>query len=386
MKWSLPLGYCTNVHPCKAAADIPGVLEQYTAPIRAKCGFEIAAGLWLPAHALAEVLASSDGIHAVRRSLELHGLSCHTLNAFPYGDFHGTRVKEQVYLPDWADPRRLEYTFDSARLLAGLLPENTDGSISTLPLGGRLLEQPAGFMDAAMLQLIELARRLQHLREESGKMIRLAIEPEPFCLLETTQETIVFFESLRSFAAKRGCTDAVSEHVGVCYDVCHQAVEFEDAADAIQRLREAEIRINKVQISCAIQLDDPQNADARAELAKFAEPRYLHQFMARTPAGDVLRNPDLTMDAVLSPPQDWLQARPWRVHFHVPVDADALGLLGTTRAELRKALLAVGKLDYQPHLEVETYTWPVIPGSTSSGMVDGLARELIAVREMLACQ
>jgi sugar phosphate isomerase/epimerase len=386
MKWSLPLGYCTNVHPCKAAADIPRVLEQYTAPIRAKCGFEIAAGLWLPAHALAEVLASSDGIHAVRRSLELHGLSCHTLNAFPYGDFHGTRVKEQVYLPDWADPRRLEYTFDSTRLLAGLLPENTDGSISTLPLGGRLLEQPAGFMDNAMLQLLELAERLKHLHETSGKMIRLAIEPEPFCLLETTQETIVFFESLRSFAAKRGCTDAVSEHIGLCYDVCHQAVEFEDAADAIQRLREAEIRINKVQISCAIQLDDPQNADARAELAKFAEPRYLHQFMARTPAGDVLRNPDLTMDAVLSPPQDWLQARPWRVHFHVPVDADALGLLGTTRAELRKALLAVGKLDYQPHLEVETYTWPVIPGSTSSGMVDGLARELIAVREMLACQ
>lgn len=386
MKWSLPLGYCTNVHPCKAAADIPSILEQYTLPIRAKCGFEIAVGLWLPAPALAQVLATSDGIDTVRRSLESRGLTCHTLNAFPYGDFHGTRVKEQVYLPDWADPRRLEYTFDSARLLAGLLPENTDGSISTLPLGGRLLEQPVGFMDEAMLRLLELAKRLQNLRGESGKMIRLAIEPEPFCLLETTQETIGFFEKLRALAATHGCGDAVSEHIGVCYDVCHQAVEFEDAADAIRRLRGAEIRINKVQISCAIQLNDPQNPDARAELAKFAEPRYFHQFMARTADGEILRNPDLTTEAVLSPPEEWLQARPWRVHFHVPVDADALGLLGTTRDELRKALSAIGELDYQPHLEVETYTWPVIPGSTSSGMVDGLARELIAVREMLGCR
>jgi sugar phosphate isomerase/epimerase len=384
MSWSLPLGYCTNVHPCKRASDIPQILEQFVSPVRARCGFEIAAGLWLPAAALAEVLGADDGVAAVRRSLDEHGLSCHTLNAFPYSDFHGARVKEQVYLPDWADPRRLEYTFDSARLLEGLLGENGEGSISTLPLGGRLLAQQDGFIDACVEQLMDLAVRLNQRYEKTGKKVRLAIEPEPFCLLETTSETIVFFERLRQAADLKGCANAVSEHVGVCYDVCHQAVEFEDAADAVGRLRESEIRINKVQISCAIQLDDPSDQEARAALAKFAEPRYLHQTMALTPSGKVLRHADLTEDFALNPKDEWARAELWRTHFHVPVDAEHLGVLGTTRAELRKALAAVADLDYQPHLEVETYTWPVLPGASPTAMVDGLARELIATREMLA--
>lgn len=352
-------------------------------PVRAKCGFEIAAGLWLPAAALAEVLAADCGVASVRRSLDAHGLSCHTLNAFPYSDFHGARVKEQVYLPDWADPRRLQYTFDSSRLLEGLLPENGEGSISTLPLGGRLLVQQDGFIDDCIMQLMDLAVRLNQLHEQTGKKVRLAIEPEPFCLLETTSETIAFFELLRDVADSKGCGKEVFEYVGVCYDVCHQAVEFEDAADAVRRLRNSDIRINKVQISCAIQLDDPSNQQARAELAKFAEPRYLHQTMAVTRGGEILRHADLTQDFALYPNDEWVGTEVWRTHFHVPVDAEHLGVLGTTRAELRKALAAVAALDYQPHLEVETYTWPVLPGSTPTAMVDGLARELIATREML---
>ena len=384
MSWSLPLGYCTNVHPCRSASDIPQILEQFVAPVRARCGFEIAAGLWLPAAALAEVLEADGGVAAVRRSLDAHGLSCHTLNAFPYSNFHGERVKEQVYLPDWADPRRLEYTSDSSLLLEGLLPENGEGSISTLPLGGRLLLQQDGFLESCFGQLMELAVRLYRLYEKTGKKVRLAIEPEPFCLLETTSETITFFERLRDVADLHGCASAVSEHLGVCYDVCHQAVEFEDAGEVVRRLRESDIRINKVQISCAIQLDDPSNEEARAALARFAEPRYLHQTMALTRAGKILRHADLTEDFAQNPKDEWAGAELWRTHFHVPVDAERLGVLGTTRAELRKALAAVAALDYQPHLEVETYTWPVLPGSSPTAMVDGLARELIATREMLA--
>jgi sugar phosphate isomerase/epimerase len=384
MSWLLPLGYCTNVHPCRGAADIPQVLEQFVSPVRARCGFEIAAGLWLPAAALAEVLEAEGGVIAVRESLDAHGLSCHTLNAFPYSDFHGERVKEQVYLPDWADPRRFQYTLDSARLLEGLLPENGEGSISTLPLGGRLLKQPDGFLEACFRQLMALAVRLNQIYEKTGKRVRLAIEPEPFCLLETTPETIAFFERLRHAAELNGCAEAVREHLGVCYDVCHQAVEFEDAADAVRRLRESDIRINKVQISCAIELNDPSNEEARAALARFAEPRYLHQTMAATGGGEILRHPDLTQDFALYPTDEWVRAKVWRTHFHVPVDAENLGVLGTTRAELRKALAAVAALDYQPHLEVETYTWPVLPGSNAKAIVDGLARELIATRGMLA--
>lgn len=378
MTSSLPLAYCTNVHPCRSGADVPRVLDQYAVPVRERCEFEIAAGLWLPAAALADVLATPASAADLRRALADRRLTCYTLNAFPFGDFHGERVKEQVYLPDWADSRRLEYTTDCARLLAALLPDGVDGSISTLPLGFKHLPQGPDFFDRAIAQLLELARRLERLRTATGRTIRLAIEPEPFCLIETTDETLDFFARLRAVADGARCGAEAREYLGVCYDVCHQAVEFEDAADAIGRLRAADIRINKVQISCAIQVDDPTDAEARAALARFAEPRYLHQTMARTADGRVLRSVDLSPELALQPSEDWATAGMWRTHFHVPVDAERLGPLGTTRGELRKALAAIVRLDYRPHLEVETYTWPVLPGASPTTLVEGLAREMIA--------
>jgi sugar phosphate isomerase/epimerase len=381
---SLPLCYCTNVHPCRSAAEVERVLDDYAVPVRQRSGFDIAVGLWLPAVAVDEVQRDASQRFGLRRALDARGLTCHTLNAFPFGDFHGSRVKEQVYLPDWADPRRLDYTAACAGLLADLLPEGVDGSISTLPLGFKQAERGPGFLATAIARLLELATHLARIRDDTGRTIRLAIEPEPFCLLETTAEAVDFFGRLWEAADAAGTGPAAREHLGVCYDVCHQAVEFEDAATAVGGLREAGIRINKVQISCAIQLDDPADAEARAALAAFAEPRYLHQTMARAADGRILRAVDLSPELATSPPDEWREARPWRTHFHVPVDAERLGPLGTTRAELRAALAAVAGLDERPHLEVETYTWPVLPGVTATDMVDGLARELVATRDLLA--
>jgi sugar phosphate isomerase/epimerase len=381
---SLPLCYCTNVHPCRSAAEVERVLDDYAVPVRQRAGFDIAVGLWLPAVAVDEVQRDASQRFGLRRALDARGLTCHTLNAFPFGDFHDSRVKEQVYLPDWADPRRLDYTAACAGLLADLLPEGVDGSISTLPLGFKLAQRGPGFLATAIARLLDLATHLARIRNDTGRTIRLAIEPEPFCLLETTAEVVDFFRRLWEAADAAGTGPAAREHLGVCYDVCHQAVEFEDAATAVGGLREAGIRINKVQISCAIQLDDPADAEARAALAAFAEPRYLHQTMARAADGRILRAVDLSPELASSPPDEWREARPWRTHFHVPVDAERLGPLGTTRAELRAALAAVAGLDERPHLEVETYTWPVLPGVTATDMVDGLARELVATRDLLA--
>lgn len=381
---SLPLCYCTNVHPCRSAAEVERVLDDYAVPVRQRAGFDIAVGLWLPAVAVDEVQRDASQRFGLRRALDARGLTCHTLNAFPFGDFHDSRVKEQVYLPDWADPRRLDYTAACAGLLADLLPEGVDGSISTLPLGFKLAQRGPGFLATAIARLLDLATHLARIRNDTGRTIRLAIEPEPFCLLETTAEVVDFFRRLWEAADAAGTGPAAREHLGVCYDVCHQAVEFEDAATAVGGLRAAGIRINKVQISCAIQLDDPADAEARAALAAFAEPRYLHQTMARAADGRTLRAVDLSPELATSPPDEWRGARPWRTHFHVPVDAERLGPLGTTRAELRAALAAVAGLDERPHLEVETYTWPVLPGVTATDMVDGLARELVATRDLLA--
>lgn len=379
----LPLGYCTNVHPCRSLDDVGRMLAEQAAAVRDQCGFDIAVGLWLPASAMADVAADPGAIDRLRGWLAECRFNCHTLNAFPFGDFHSERVKEQVYLPDWADARRLDYTRACSRLLAGILPSGTDGSISTLPLGFKQAERSADFLDRAIAQLLSLTRDLSQLQQETGRTIRLAIEPEPFCLLETTAETIAFFEQLWQLAAASGCERAAREHLGVCYDVCHQAVEFEDAATAVGQLKAAGIRINKVQISCAIELDQPADPEARRALASFAEARYLHQTFARQADGRVTRAADLTETLALHPPADWQTAETWRVHFHVPVDAERLGPLSTTRAELVRALAAIGQLPYRPHLEVETYTWPVLPGVTTGDVTAGLARELIATRTLL---
>ena len=378
-----PLSYCTNVHPCRSRNDLERIITREARSVQEQCGFSIGVGLWLPEVVISEVVQDATVTKNIASLLADQGLQCFSLNAFPFGDFHSERVKENVYLPDWSDVRRLEYTRLCSQFLAAIVTGEDEGSISTLPLAYKQAAQFPDFSKRAIDQLIQLARDLDRLRHETGKIIRLAIEPEPFCLLETTPETIQFFEVLWDTADKAGIGGLVREHIGVCYDVCHQAVEFENADVAIRELATADIRINKVQISCAIELNKPSDEKSRQALAAFAEHRYLHQTFARHSDGRVISRTDLSQKLVLDPPPDWQQAEKWRVHYHVPVDADRLGPLGTTRPELIRALHALGQLPYEPHLEVETYTWPVLPGVASGDVIAGMARELIATRDLL---
>ncbi|MDB5300566.1 MAG: hypothetical protein JWO87_2229, partial [Phycisphaerales bacterium] len=322
----LPLSYCTNVHPGRSVAEVEAGLDRYTVPVRKGFDAPLAAGLWLAKPVVDELLASPQGVAKFAHGLARRGLTCHTLNAFPFGDFHSARVKENVYLPDWTTPQRLAYTEQCAGVLAELLPAGVEGSISTLPLGFKGFAHPANFLDAAAAGLIEAARRLAQLEARTGRRVRLAVEPEPLCVLETTREAIDFFSRLWQSAARAGAEEIVRTHIGVCFDVCHQAVEFEDVADSIRALAAAGVRLNKVHISCALQLDHPRdNAEGRAALARYVEPRYLHQTMARAPGGEVIRVQDLSEALVSNPPADFLAAPAWRVHFHVPVDAERLG-------------------------------------------------------------
>jgi len=169
----------------------------------------------------------------------------------------------------------------------------------------------------------------------------------------------------------------------VCYDVCHQAVEYEDAAASVAAISRAGVRINKVHVSCALQLDRADNPAGRDALRRYVEPRYLHQTTARVSGGGVARFTDLSEAFIDDPPAEFRDAPSWRVHFHVPVDADRIGPLATTRPDLRAALAAVAKLDYAPHLEVETYTWEVMPGRQQVDLAEALAKELTAARAMI---
>jgi hypothetical protein len=380
----LPLSYCTNVHPGMTLEAVEGGLDRYTVAIQKKFGHDLAAGLWLAQPVVEELLATPRSLPAFAGRMVRRGLTVHTLNAFPYGNFHGIRVKEQVYLPDWSQARRRTYTENCANVLAQLLPDDRDGSISTLPLGFKRLPHRPNFLKTAVENLIQCARHLAHLRETTGKMIRLAMEPEPLCELETTDETIEFFRQLRQRAAEANALAPVQEHIGVCFDVCHQAVEFEDVAESIRLLDGAQIRINKIHISCAIEIDHPaENEPARQALRRYIEPRYLHQTLARTIDGRIVREVDLTEQLLTNPPADFASANAWRVHFHVPVNAEQLGPLKTTRPALRSSLAAVANLPYAAHLEVETYTWEVLPDSDKPDLTEGIAAELHATTKLI---
>src|SRR5438132_10004155 len=94
---NLPLSYCTNVHPGRSLVEVEQGLDRYTAAVRENYGAPLAAGLWLAAPVVRELVADRQTLSSFCEGLSRRGLSCHTLNAFPYGDFHGRRVKENVY-------------------------------------------------------------------------------------------------------------------------------------------------------------------------------------------------------------------------------------------------------------------------------------------------
>jgi hypothetical protein len=307
-----------------------------------------------------------------------------TLNGFPYGNFHAEVVKRAVYHPDLTADARREYLYGLAAVLSELLPGDApEGTISTLPVG-HAAELPAGAVARAAEQLCRLSEDLARLADRTGKSVRICLEPEPGCALESTQQAVEFFTRDLFGAAERLGTDRrlLEAHLGVCYDTCHQAVAFEDAATSIGALVDAGIRIGKAQLSSALELANPRSDAARAELLAFSEPRFLHQARARLPNGSLHAVDDLPDTHEL--PQDCA----WRVHFHVPIHRALVGRITTTRSFLEDALRAFLRLPHLPQLEVETYTWSVLPAEerprTARDLVRGLAEEVRWARGVLA--
>jgi sugar phosphate isomerase/epimerase len=385
------LTYCTNIHPGESWAEVRRNVERLVCAVKARIApaERFGVGLRLSAAAARE-LADPRELDAFRALLDARGLYVFTVNGFPYGPFHGTPVKERVYLPDWMDDERLAYTDGLAHLLAALLPPGVDGTISTVP--GAFRPRVASAADVARMvdRLVAHAATLHAIHARTGRAIALALEPEPCCFLETIAETVAFFEQ-RVFAAPAverfrrlsglGAADAVAalrRHLGVCLDTCHAAVEFEEPAAAVRALRAAGIRIAKVQLSAGLRLRRP-DAEARAALARFDDPVYLHQVVARDD-GRLTRWLDLP-DAI---GMDAVAGGEWRVHFHVPVFMERLGAFENTQAVLAEFLALQAADPISAHLEVETYTWSVLPEEhRTDDVVTAVARELRWVIERL---
>ncbi len=354
------LTYCTNIHAGESWAEVRANLERHTLAVKQRVSpdDELAVGLRLSARAARE-LSDPDALAELHRFLDVNDLYVITINAFPYGDFHGTRVKEQVYLPDWLDDERVAYTLLVAELLHDLMPPGLFGSISTVPGCFRA-------RDGDARKIADNLRRAADQLWSAGCL--LALEPEPACLLETIDEAI-------SFIAEH---DLTSARVGICLDACHAAVEYEDLPAALAKLRAHAIPIAKVQLSCGLRVA-PVDATARAELARFADDVYLHQTVARR--GDALaRYVDLP-DALADP----AAADEWRIHFHVPIFRESLGRFASTQPFLEQLLAEHRRSPISTHLEVETYTWDVLPAEYRAEPIeDAIARELAWVKERLA--
>ncbi len=370
----LHLTYCLNVHTGESWNEQKCAIEEKTSAVRSLIGSEakpFGLGLRLGA-AAAEDLRSRSDARAARSWLEERGFYVFTINGFPYGRFHGQSIKQSVYSPDWQSEERRDYTILLADILGELLPEGQTGSISTVP--GSFAEWISSPHQISRMveRLCQCIAHLDRLRATRGVEIHIGLEPEPSCFLETCSQTIEFFEQailpegsemLASLmgASRSTAEKAIRRHLGVCFDTCHSAVVFEDAETAISRYQQAGIKISKVQISAALSATPNHNA----ELARFAEPTYLHQVRGKTKEGEIVHWLDLPGYLAKSP-RDLEEIR---VHFHVPLFADSPGGLTSTAKFLTPSVFD-SMSRATNHWEIETYTFDVFPNFLRSNSIE----------------
>ena len=370
------LSYCLNIHRGESWAENKEAIHTSARAVRDQLGVTQPFGLGLRiGAAAAQDLRDPAERQAFAAYLAEHNLYAFTVNAFPFGTFHGTRVKEQVYAPDWRSDERVEYTTLIADILADILPEGVEGSISTVPASFKPWIKTDADVDAMIERVLRTATHLRHLEREQGTYIHLGLEPEPACYLETTPEMVAFYKKLLVAAIAADPANGeelVRRYVGVCFDCCHFALQFEDLEQSLDTYLDEGILISKVHLSAALHLDVADHIDGELDteaLRAFDEPVYLHQVKARTADGIVHGWTDLPagLDGVAELKQaqanhaDAAALEAIRCHFHVPLFwAGNPGGLGTTRDCLTPAFFK--KLRHAtPHLEIETYTFDVMP-------------------------
>jgi sugar phosphate isomerase/epimerase len=388
------LTYCTNIHAGESWPDIRASLAAHVPLVKAAIAPDRPFGLGLRLSGQAAAAARAPGeIESFRDQLESLGAYVFTINAFPYGPFHGVRVKEQVYLPDWRTRERVAFSADSAAVLSALLPAGIGGSISTVPGAFKANGKGASERSAMAANMMRAVADLVQIDRSTGKHIALALEPEPCCVLETIDESIAFFEDeLLSKAAldalsamigsdRRDSETALRRHLGICYDVCHGAVEFEDPILSLDRLLGAGIVVPKIQLSAALRIP-AMRVDLIDAVLQFDEGTYLHQTVVNGKAG-LARYVDLA-EAVAAFRRGEADGE-WRIHCHVPIFRADLGKLGSTRDVLVSTLKDIRRRHRSSHLEAETYTWDILPQELrTASKADDIARELaFCVKELV---
>jgi sugar phosphate isomerase/epimerase len=384
------LTYCTNIHPGNGWNEVYANLQRYALALKARLApsDDFGIGLRLSGQESSELL-QGDALRQFRAFLQEHGLYVFTLNGFPYGPFHEQPVKAQVHAPAWLDEERVSYTLRLIEILAFLLPNGLEGSISTSPLSYKAWVNSEDTATWARFtwNIVRATEALVQVRREHGKLIHLDIEPEPDGLLENSEEVVAFYQNwlldggvhmlAESLHVSRDeARRLLLEHIRVCFDTCHVALAYEEPAEVLRRFDEIGIKIGKVQISSALKVAFPQTGVIQEQvvhaLEPFAESTYLHQVIQQNRDGTYRHYPDL-IDAL--PFIRDTQIAQWRIHFHVPIFIDRFETFLSTQDTIVRTLDLLHEKRFCKHLEIETYTWSVLPADLKKDLTDSIASE-----------
>lgn len=377
------LTYCTNIHPGESWAEHFAAIKKYFPEIKKNVfpGCSMGIGLRLSNAASLELI-KKEKLEEFKQWLASEDLFVFTMNGFPYGNFHNDKVKDQVHAPDWSTDERVEYTVRLFNILKELLPEGMEGGISTSPLSYRYWARTVS-LELLNMNILCVLKLLVYIKQETGKTLHLDIEPEPDGLLESGTEFISWYNNSLLQTAKGFCSEEeVKEHIRLCYDVCHFAIGYEDHDAVIGELKRSGIKVGKIQISAALKagISGADKKTIASAFNDFNESTYLHQVVARTQSGDLVRYRDLP-EALND--LDRNDVEEWRSHFHVPVFLKSFGKLDSTQQDIIDVLELNSREHFTDHLEVETYTWEVLPPDLKLPMDESITRELNWVKEQL---
>jgi sugar phosphate isomerase/epimerase len=390
------LSYCSNIHPGEDWKEHFAILKTSIPEIKAAVSPTEPLGLGLRLANQASIdLFENENFEDFKNWLEANEVYVFTMNGFPYGNFHNVVVKDKVHAPDWTTKERADYTIRMFELLAKLLPENLEeGGISTSPLSYRFWwntpESLENATQTATKNILLVVDALIDIFEKTGKTLHLDIEPEPDGILENSEEFINWYTryllpmGIKHLADKgystHDATSIIKKHITLCYDVCHFAVGFENPQEVIDKLDNAGLKVGKIQISSAVKVDFSENAEEKLKtIAQYNEPTYLHQVVAQKKDGSFLKFPDLT-EAITAFNEDISE---WRVHFHVPLFLESYGLVGSTQSDIVETIKVHKNKLFTHHLEIETYTWGVLPSEFQAPLNESIIREINWVKGLL---
>lgn len=400
------LAYCTNIHAAAGWSEVFANIKQHAPALKRRLSPDapFAIGLRLSAQE-AEQLLWGNRLAEFARFLHEEGLYVFTINGFPYGSFHRSHIKAAAFAPDWQSAARVDYTLRLAEILAALLPPAGEGGISTAPLSYKPWIAYADFDAWQQLttNIVRVCGKLVRLRAHTGKLVHIDLEPAPDGLLETGAETVAFYNNwllplgIPALAQLLGVSlrearAVLLDHVRVCVDTCHLAVAYENLHTLLANFTQAGIKIGKLQLSAALKLTPPQTAPQRATLAQsllpFAESTYLHQVIERCGDGSLRHYRDLNdgLRSLTQPETGAACACEWRTHFHVPIYMDRVDDIASTQDDTQAALALLYREAFTHHVEIDTYTWAVLPQPLKQNVLDSLEREYRWVHRAFAPQ